>query len=309
MFAVPRIIITNITLLASLLLSGLAQADALDTCFNFLKAQDYARAASEAQQVLQGGNLNRIEERDAQLCLGRAYANMGRAQDALPAFQRVESLSQTTQELALVYNWLGTTYIKLNDLDRAELYDQRALKAFRELSDKKNEATTLNNLARVVETRGDMERALQLYREALAMRPEAEQAATLNNIAMIHNTRKEYKPAIKLLRQAIDIDRRNGDAHATAQKQINLGDILGATKQYSAAEKELLAGLNAIRLVGDKRWEAEACNNLGWLTIAKDNPKRNVSEARQWMEKAEVLYREIGDTASADRIANLLAGK
>lgn len=306
MFAAPRKIITSITLIAGLLLSGLAQAD-LHACLTFLKAQDYARAESEAKQWLQGGNLTRDDERVTQICLGKTYMNMGREQDALLAFQRVEALSQTTEELALAYNLLGATYTKLNDLDRAELYDQRALKAFRTLGDKQNEARTLDNLASVVKARGDLERALQLYRESLAMQPKAEQAATLNNIAMIHSQRKEYEQAIKLLRQAIAIDRRNSDAHATAIDQINLGEILRQSKQYPAAEKELLSGLNAIRLIGDKGWEASVCENLGWLANA--DPQKSEAETRQWLAKAEALYREIGNTAKADKIANLLAGK
>lgn len=309
MFAVTKTIITKSILIASLLAPGLAQADVTDTCLNFLNAQDYARAANEAQQLLQRGNLNRVDERHAQLCLGRAYRGMGRPQDSLPAFLRVEALSQTAEELGNAYSWLGVTYRKLNDLNRAELYIQRSLKASRELGNKSNEAADLNNLALVAESRGDPERALQLYHESLSMQPKAEQPATLGNIAVIHSQRKEYKQAIKLLRQAIDIDRRNGDAHSTAVHQINLGTILRETKQYPAAEKELLAGLNAIRLVGDKGWEVEACVNLGWLAIAKDNPQRNVNEARQWFEKAEGLYREIGDTANADAIANFLAAK
>ncbi len=299
MFATPRTIITNFTFIASLLLSSLAQADIL-ACFNFLKAQDYARAESEAQQLLQGGNLNRVDERYAQLCLGQAYNNMGRTQDALPAFQRVEALSQTTKELAIAYNWLGLTYDDLNDLDRAELYDQRALKAFRELGQKQNEASTLNNLAQVVERRGDSGRAIKLYREAMAMQPDAEQGITLNNIAMIHSSRKEYKEAIRLLRQAIEIDRRNGNAHDTAMKQINLGDVLCNAKQYRAAEKELLAGLNAIRLLGDKGWEASAYKALAKLAI----DQKNKDEARKYYLQAVLTYREIGDEASANEIVS-----
>lgn len=259
--------------------------------------------------MLQNNNLSRTEERYAQLCLGRAYKNMGRANDALPAFQRAETLSQTTEELATTYNLLGLTYSDLYDLDRAELYDQRALKANRELGDKQNVAIALNNLASVSHRRGDTERALTLYRESLAMKPKAEQPDTLNNIAVIHVGRKEYKQAIKLLRQAIEIGRRNGDAHRSAILQINLGDTLRNAKQYAAAEKELLAGLNAIRLVGDKNWEASAYQELGWLAATDGNPKNNVGEALQWLQKAEALYREIGDTASADKISNLLTGK
>ncbi|MDO9011865.1 MAG: tetratricopeptide repeat protein [Gallionella sp.] len=65
-----------------------------------------------------------------------------------------EALSQSTEELALSYSWLGLIYDGLNDLDHAELYDQRALKAFRELGDNKREAITLSNLALVVQHRG-----------------------------------------------------------------------------------------------------------------------------------------------------------
>ncbi len=123
------------------------------------------------------------------------------------------------------------------------------------------------------------------------MKPESEQAVALNNIALVHHKRKEYSEAIKLLRQAIDIDRCNGKAHSTAIYQINLGNILREAKQYQAAEKELLAGLNAIRLVGDKNWEATACYNLG--SLANDDPQKRGIETRQWFAKAEALFREI----------------
>lgn len=290
-------------------MSSFAHAGAADACFNYLNAQDYARAETEEKQLLQRGNINSMDERQAQLCLGRAYYKMGRVRDALPAFQRVEVLSKSSEELATTYNWLGSTYGDLNDLDRAELYDQRFLKAVRELGDKSKEATALSNLAFLANHRGDQVRALQLYQESLTMQPKAEQATTLNNIALIHAGRKEYKQAIKLLRQAIEIDRSNGDTHSTAIHQINLGSVLKNDKQYAAAEKELLAGLNAIRLVVGKHSEANACEELGWLAVADGNPKKNVDEARQWLGKAEAIYREIGDTANADRIANLLAGK
>lgn len=303
MFAVPRKITTITLFIASLLLPSLARAD-IETCSNFLKAQDYARAESEAKQLLQNSNLSRTEELYAQLCLGQTYEGMGRIADALPAFQRVEALSQTTEELATAYNNLGLTYSSLNDLDRAELYMQRDLKIERELGDKRGIASAQNNLAWIADKRGDTERALQLYREALAMTPEAEQATKLNNIATIHARRKEYQQAIVLRRQAIDIDRRNGDTHRTAKYQINLGDTLYKDKQYAAAEKELMAGLNTLHLLGDKGSEAVACEKLGWLAAAKDNPKRNVDEARQWLAKAIALYREIGNTARADDISN-----
>ncbi len=277
----------------------------INACFSLLNAQDYARAEQAAKAVLQRGYLERTEKRYANLCLGQTYQNMGRARDALPIFQQVEALSQTTEELAAAHGWLGITYGDINDLPRAELYNQRALKAYRELGDKDNEAMSLNNLAVVAKAKGDLERALALHRESLAMQPEAQQAATLGNMASIHSDRKEYKQAIKLSRKAIEIFERNGDAHSAAATKINLGDALRLDRQYPAAERELLAGLNAIRLVGDRYWEADACRFLALL--AKDRKKP--AEARKWYEQAEALYREIGNVASADEVAGLLNRK
>jgi tetratricopeptide (TPR) repeat protein len=296
---------TSLVLFACLGLIAVPQAnaDAFDvakTCFNFHSAQDYARAESEAKRLVKRKGLSREEQRYAYLCLGRAYIDTGRNQAALPTFQQVETLSRTTEELATAYNFLGSTYANLNDLDRAEWYDQRALKAYRELGYKSNEAATLNNLAQVVEKRGDVDRALALYQEALALEPdEAQKPSILNNIAMIYSSRKEYDKAADMLRQALEIARRNGNAHGTAMYQLNLGNILYRSGKLEAAEVELMAGLNAIRLVGDKDWEAAACMYLAWLEKAKQDTRA----AKQWYAKAEKFYREIGDVSGADKMA------
>ncbi|MGZ8967446.1 MAG: tetratricopeptide repeat protein [Gallionella sp.] len=288
--------------LLGITVSSAAQAAITDPCFNFLNAQDYARAESEAKQLLQGGNLNRVDERNSLICLGRAYLNMGRAHDALPVFQRVEALSQSSEGLAGSYNSLGAVYYALHDLDRSELYAQRYLKLARELG-KSEEAIALGSLGVLAQERGDIERALNLFRESLSITPKAEQGPILQNIAGIHSSRKEYPQAIKLLREAIEIDSSKGDIHSTARHKINLGAALVDDKQYAAAEKELLAGLNAIRLVSDKSWEAFACEQLGLL--AKINPKKTMKEAWEWMDKAKTIYREIGDEVSVNRIAQL----
>ncbi len=282
-----------------------ARADAIENCFNFLNAQDYSRAEGEAQQQLQRNDLNRAEQRNAQLCLGVALSEQGRVHDALSAFQQAEALSQSTKELGVAYIFLGGTYYKLNDLDRAELYDQRALKASKELGNMNDVSKSLNNLALVAQSRGDVKRALALYQETLEIVPLEKKPVILNNIATIHANRKEYAKAAKALRQGITITRSNGDAHFTSIQQINLGAVLHKQGKLQDAEKELTTGYNAIRLIGDKRFEAVACWGLFELSF----DQKNFPVAREWLAKAEVLYREIGDTANADAAANLLAGK
>ena len=295
-----------VAVLLSVSVPSFARADAADNCFNYLNAQDYDRAQSEAQTLLQHKSLDRTDQRDAQLCLGYAYKSVGRIHDALPVFQQVEALSQTTEELATVHLLLGAVYMKLNDLDRAELYNQRALKAYKELGNKGAQATTLSNLGMVFKARGDMNRALGLYQQSLALEPdEAKKPAMLNNIAYIYSARKDYPKAVKVLRQAIEIDRRNGDAHRVAVLQLNLGDMLRQQGKFKEAEKELMWGLGAVRLLGDKHGEGTAYRYLAGLEATQQANEKAIA----WYVKAEAVYREIGDTAKADEIANLLAGK
>lgn len=285
-----------------LVAAPVAYAD-IDACFNFSNAQDYARAETEAKSLLLRNDLSRTEQRDAQSCLGSAYDGLGRAQDALIAFQKVESLSQTSDELVVAYSWLSTLYIMVRDFDRGDLYAQRAGKLYKALRNKRGQGTMLGNQATVMELRGDKKRALDLYQESLLLQPD--NTTVLVNIAGLYEQREEYGSAVKTLRQAIAIDRRTEDSHATATHQIQLGDLLRKQGKLDLAEKELTAGLSSIRLLGDKRSEALACFYFGLL---KRSEKKS-DESREWYQKAESLYREIGYTLDADSIASLLAGK
>ncbi len=295
--------------LVGIIVAPVAQADATDaiqTCSNYLDAQDYARAETAAKILLQRNDLGRTEERDTQFCLGRAYDGLNRASDALLAFQKVESLSDSADRLAASYDWLSTLYGRTGDLDHCELYAQRAIKLYKGLGNKSGEATMLSNLGVNQFRRGNTERALAFYQEALALEPdEAKKPTTLGNIASIYIGREEYAKAIKLLRQASEIDRRNGDAHDAAGIQFDLGVALRLQGRLIEAKKELTESLNTNHLFGDRSLEASTYWNLAVLSKAQ----KNIPQARKWYEKAEASYRESGDIKSADEIANLLAGK
>lgn len=310
MFAFSRHLHHAVLLLTSLL--GLAatpfthakEIDAINTCFNYLNVQDYARAEQAGIALLKHIDLSRTEQRNAQICLGRAYDRMGRDHDALSAFQKVEELSQTTQELAIAYAFLGRTFESINDLDRAELYDQRAIMAFKKLGNKAEQASTISNLALVIKKRGDTSRALTLFLDALNIQPnDTEKSLIINNIASIYYEKKDYSKSEKLFRQAIKIAQVLGDTHQLAQAQINLGGVLTKQGKLNGADKELTAGYNAIRLIGDKRFETQACLLFFNLAITQ----KNFPLAREWLAKAEPIYREIGDTVNADAVAKYLA--
>lgn len=221
-----RLLFKNLRLLGllsllSLFAAPVAYADATAPCFNLLGAKNYASAETEAKVLLQRTDLSRTEQTLAQECLGIAYDRLEKTQEALKPFLQAEALAQTTQELATIYDWLGLFYRKLENLERAELYIQRARKAHKELGDKSSEARSLVSLASVAQKRGEVERALAFYQESLALEPdEAKKLTTMNNIAQIYSDRKQYKQAVVLFRKAIKKAKKM--AIATKQQYFKL---------------------------------------------------------------------------------------
>ena len=274
-----------------------ANAGVSTVCRNFLTAQDYPRAIKEAKSLLTRKGLTSEDELSIQMCLGGANRKTGHFPEALSAYLRAESLSQSTEDLAIAYISLGATYLDIPDLDRAELYTQRAILAFKETGNTFAASTSINNLALIVKRRGDLDRAMLLFRESIDMDPDgAGESTKLNNIALIHMERKEFYEAEKLLREAIEISRRQGNGHNIALHQINLGKVLHLKGDLVDAEQALTAGLNAIQLIGDRAWEAEAYASLGMLDLdRKDSPS-----AKGWFKKAEQTYLAIGQSTNAD---------
>lgn len=290
-------------------LSATARADNAEdvkACSKFIKEQHYDSAVQSAQELLKRADLDATGQMNANLCLGQAYYSMNKAKEALPAFEQAmeinnkfESTGITIKNLAVIANFLGLTYIAGGDLKSAERYFQTALKGFDTVGDKDSEPAVLNNLALIAQKQGDLKKALTLFNEVLPKVSAAMRPTVLSNIALIHFNRKEYQQAIALLKQAIEGERRNGNAHAAAKLQLNLGVTYQQIGKHRTAEKELLAGLNVVHLVGDKSFEL---NFLEYLAKLSHDQKKN-SEARQWYAKEEALLREMGHSDAADKIA------
>jgi tetratricopeptide (TPR) repeat protein len=287
--------------LALMLTSSAEANDTTETCAVFLKAQDYVRAENEAQNLLKHKNLKQDDMLGTYACLGTAYLATGRSRDAISVFHEVEKLATKTADLAIAYFMQGGAYLNLNDLDKAELYAQRALKSYRELEDKNKEAAALNILGLIAQQRGDMDRALLQLEEALTLESDdTKKPALLKNLALIHADQGEFNKATEEMNRALNIAKRNGNGHLVAILEISLGRVFYQNSQLDEAENALTTGLNAIHLIGDKHWEAFAYANLAYVEEARDN----LNLALQWYKKSEDLYRAIGNVNRAEQIHN-----
>jgi hypothetical protein len=69
-------------------------------------------------------------------------------------------------------------------------------------------------------------------------------------------------------------------------------------KDYEKAEKYLLEGLEGVRKVGDKYWEAYGYKYLGWLYRDKGDKKT----AKDYLTRAYDLYKSIGAEGDAEKV-------
>lgn len=284
-----KIILSVVLIFASLDISHAQQE--VDTCFAYIKAGDYQRAFEAGKKAVKlypknGG---------ANYCLGDAYARIGQFKLALPYMKEAERISTSKQDLMFVYNKLGLIFDGMGDYDNALFYDNKYLFLARELGNKKEEATALNNIAGIFNAKGITDKALSYYEESLKLKDEQDKAATYNNIGGIYHQKGEFQKAIEYGKKALEISERNGDYHGAARGMLNLGDTYRETKDFVHAEEYLTQGLKSILKVGDKNWEANAYKYLG--RFYRD--KGEIHKAKDYLTKAYNLYDSIGAKGDA----------
>ncbi|WP_022855675.1 tetratricopeptide repeat protein [Thermodesulfobacterium thermophilum] len=280
-------------LLLVLALTSLARAqNPIETCFNYLEAQDYKRAIEAGKVAVRlYPNVSL-----SHLCLGKAYLNTGQVDLALESFKKAERESRTKEELAVVYNWMGMAYDKKGLLDEALLYYSKDLHLSKELGDKRGEAASLNNIAGIYRRKGEYQKALEYYNESLRLKTdEKEKAVTYNNIATLYSDLGDYKKAVEHYKKSLEIDERYGNYHGYAATLLNLGNIYRKMKDYKQAEACLLEGLKRVKKIEDRFWEGVAYVYLGLLY--RDTGNRAL--AKEYLNKALRTFQEIGAQESA----------
>ena len=267
--------------------------DEIDKCFNYLQAQDYARAIEVGKKAVKLYPKNT----DSYFCLGRAYASVGEFKLALTNMKEAERLAKNKNELMYIYNWLGLIYEKMGDIDNALLYNDRSLNLAKELGNRNAEATMLNNIAVMLDKKGEYDKALRYYEEALRLTAnEKDKSTTYNNMAIIYSKIGDFKKAVDYLKKAIEIAERYGDYHGLAKILLNLGNTYRYAGDFSNAENYLLDGLNRVKKINDKYWEAVAYIYLGCLYRDKGDKQT----AKDYLAKAYNLFKSIDAEANAN---------
>ncbi len=203
---------------------------------------------------------------------------------------------------------LGRAYADLGRLDEAIDHLRQALTVACLHHDRANQALAHHALARAREQRGEARPALEHATHALnlfrALDDPVWQAATLNLVGWLHAQLGEYEQARQHCRAALVLQRRHQDPDGEAITLDSLGYIDHHTGRHRQAVRHYQQALTLRRAIGHTYEVARNLDAVGRPYAALGRPDR----ARAVLREALELYRQLGRGDDAARVQRQLDG-
>jgi predicted ATPase len=140
---------------------------------------------------------------------------------------------------------------------------------------------------------GQVDRAIPVIEEALAIAEQAEEpftlATVLNNLGAWYSAREDRERARSLYEESYRVRAWMGDLSRMALSLNNLAWTLFQDGEASRAHDLGIEALALAREVGDRRHTATALNTLGWMALAENH----LNEARELLEESLAVALEI----------------
>lgn len=201
------------------------------------------------------------------------------------------------QELGRILLCDGTTYWRKGDFDRAMEMLKEALSIFEKLpgADDIDIATTLNGIANVHYTRGEMNEAMDIYRRSLELNEkignEKEIALLLGNVAGVYHGLGKLDDSLEYFSKSLEIREKVGDLLGIAQTQNNVGVINQDLGKLDEALVALNQSLDIAEKMGSKVGVSIILYNIGSIYHAKGDLDR----ALDIYERGIKIREEIGE--------------
>jgi tetratricopeptide (TPR) repeat protein len=241
-------------------------------------------------------------------CIAQIHLEQGNDKRALEVYHEAllscKAALGVHAEVASVLNKLGNLYYKQGDFDVSLNMYQQGLQVERAVFDycHPNIAVTLSNIAQIHKQRGELSKALSLYKEVYAIqiasvrsRDPAEVATTLSHMAMIYYQSRNYSSALDLYQEALSIRRETfGELNLDVASTLNsIGLVLFKLRNLPMAMDSFSQSLKIrMLLLGDTHREI-AVNLYNIATIQTE--LGNDDEAlRYYQETLRVEMRVLG---------------
>lgn len=297
-------------------LSDVLHADGLDAAANLDelaawtfpsdRAEPLARRALAIRERLAPDGR---EVAESLLGLGRALGDQGDTRAELHLARRalaiLERKAPRGRSLRSAHARLAAALLTLGDLEGAETHFRHALDLAAQTSPRSGTAPHLNNLAIVLQLRGESEAAEGLLERALAQAEADGQgqsdfaARCLLNLCLVARDRGKTDQAASLCRRSAEIVARQVPQYLPAVER-HLADVLTAQGQFEEAEK-LCRDALARQEKGDARSSTAAALHhlLGERLLARDQLGPAEDHLTQALRIREMRAPESSDTATS----------
>jgi tetratricopeptide (TPR) repeat protein len=193
---------------------------------------------------------------------------------------------------------MGIVFRQQGFPDRAQQVYERSLEISREIGEKGLVSTNLNNLANLLQVKGDLERAWKMREEALTISRELGEKRTvarlLSNMGGEQERRGELPRARELFEECLSTYQAVNDKRGVAVALRGLGNVLRGQGKLDDSTKRLEEALSLFRAVGETTDVAYTQFSLGDVLFARGN----LNDARSRYDEASTAFRKIGQRAA-----------
>lgn len=271
----------------------------------FTKLKDFPAALEHLQHSLTFRRKlsERKDESSSLTHIGQVYWEMQDFQQSVLYFQKAAEVcdsSLSARQIAIIYNNLGNSCIKINDIPRAleaYLYSLKLKETFGNATDL---GTAQLNLGNLYYTTTEYVLALSYYLEAGRLygvaQDAAKEAIVYSNLGATYTALKDLYQAAVYHQKALAYFQRNGTKEDHAKSLNNIGTIYQHKAEYqkAIATYEESLGLkstfyNAESLAITYHNLSECHYGLGEYHAALDNTQKSMSYSNQIMSKSLLL--------------------
>ena len=231
--------------------------------------------------------------------LGVALRDQGRFEEAIKVLQVSLEERKKAGDLRGVMVTLTNLAVAQRKLGRYPDSEQllaEVLEIARESHNETMESFALLNLGNIYRETGDLDRALDNYRDSLAIELERKEHLELGHrldaIAMVHFRRGQLADATVFLEQARVHLQSAGDQRELGMNQLVDGDISNAQGHHRDAIAAYMKGLSILRETGSQQSIAETHRALARVYAHQGR----YDESLRAISRSVATYRELGMT-------------
>uniref|UniRef100_UPI0040571DF3 tetratricopeptide repeat protein n=1 Tax=Candidatus Electronema sp. TaxID=2698783 RepID=UPI0040571DF3 len=251
------------------------------------------------------GKKNNQEAAEAYRHLG-ALASITKPKEALLAYRKATELDPDNTE---GWNRLGALLLfraETRELAQAEEAFRKVLSLGEAKQDKKWQAAALNNLGRLAQMRGDLDKGEELLRKSLemseALGSKEGMAASYSTLGLVAYLRGELDTAEEIYTKILALYEALGNKEGIATVYLRLCLVYDARGKLDKAEEMCRKSIEIVEALGYKDWTAEGNVNLGGVY----EKRGKLDQAEAAWKKSLSLLQELGDPDGIKYVQKLL---